>query len=152
VLLSNISFFLSFFSLDFATVVGYLSLAAPFITGQLQSKSDRLKVYYNSGKMMLKLADSIDRLGSAGRDFSRLSGYTQRICTLMKCIDENQNLSSHKRYYQTFGHITGKVELCDINDPKIVLIDVPLYTPSGEVLVESLSFSIRQGQNVIITG
>ena len=34
----------------------------------------------------------------------------------------------------------------------IQFIDVPLYTPTGDLLVRSINFSIKLGQNVIITG
>ena len=100
--------------------------------------------------MMVKLAESIGRLASAGLDFSRLAGYTQRVWILMKSIEENQNLS-HKNFLP-YKQISGTVKLCDIAEPKIVLTNVTLCTPSGDVLVDSLSFSVLQGQNVLVTG
>lgn len=46
----------------------------------------------------------------------------------------------------------GVIQSCDPHNPTIEFIDVPLYTPSGDLLVRSINFSIKLGQNVIITG
>lgn len=41
---------------------------------------------------------------------------------------------------------------CDPNYPMIELADVPLCTPNGDLLVNSLNFKVVIGQNVLITG
>lgn len=47
---------------------------------------------------------------------------------------------------------SGVIEYCDPTAPIIQFIDVPLCTPNGDVLVNSLNVTIRHGQNVIVTG
>lgn len=41
---------------------------------------------------------------------------------------------------------------CEPTNPIIHFNEVPLCTPGGDILVNSLSFKIHLGQNVIITG
>ena len=53
---------------------------------------------------------------------------------------------------KTYFAASGIIELCDPNHPCISFKDVPLCTPNGEILVQSMSFTIKVGQNVIITG
>ena len=51
-----------------------------------------------------------------------------------------------------FTPFSGQVLYCDSSYPMIQLIDVPLCTPSGDVLVNSINFKVVIGQNVLITG
>lgn len=70
----NVDFVDNLFARYIATVVGYLGLAIPFFSGRYGSDSHsvRLETYYKSGRMIVKLAESIGRLALAGRDFARL--------------------------------------------------------------------------------
>lgn len=138
-------------------MVGYLALAYPFFTARFadDTQADRLEMYYKSGRMMVKLAESIGRLVLAGRDFSRLAAYTTRVSTLMRSIDDSSSLQL--AIPQTNEGIqlipgSGTVELCDPKDPLIKFIDVPLCTPNGDILIRSLNFTIKKGQHCIITG
>ena len=47
---------------------------------------------------------------------------------------------------------SGQLEYCDSSYPLIELIDVPLCTPNGDLLVRHLNFKVIIGQNIIITG
>ncbi|XP_053203647.1 ATP-binding cassette sub-family D member 3-like [Panonychus citri] len=150
----NIDFLDNLIARYFAVVVGYLSLAIPFFSNSITGTTqDRLEAYYKSGRMMVRLAESIGRLVLAGRDLSRLAAYTQRVTQLIRSIEANRrSLSSSRRCNGIFSTGSGVVQLCDIAHPQIVFENVPLATPGGDILVKSLSFTIKQGQNVIVTG
>lgn len=47
---------------------------------------------------------------------------------------------------------SGIVQICDPQNPVIQFVNVPLCTPNGDILVQSINFTVRMGQNVIITG
>ena len=47
---------------------------------------------------------------------------------------------------------SGVIQICDPQNPIIQFEDVPLLTPNGDLLIDSINFSIKLGQNVIITG
>ena len=47
---------------------------------------------------------------------------------------------------------SGVIQICDPQNPMIQFEDVPLLTPNGDLLINSINFTIKLGQNVIITG
>jgi hypothetical protein len=52
-----------------------------------------LQHYYEFGRMMVKLAEAIERLVLSGREMTRLAGFTARVTDLMKVLkDINQGL------------------------------------------------------------
>lgn len=142
-----------------ATVCGYLALAMPFLTNRYAGDNHtvRLETYYKSGRIMMNMAQSIGRLVTAGRDINRLSAYTQRVNELITYFNEESPLHKSLKPIQTptgklFTPFSGQVLYCDSSYPMIQLIDVPLCTPSGDVLVNSINFKVVIGQNVLITG
>lgn len=50
--------------------------------------STGLQEYYNSGRMMFKLAEALGRLALAGRELTRLSGFTTRVDSLINVLHE----------------------------------------------------------------
>lgn len=163
----NVDFLDNCIARYFATAVGYLSLAIPFF-GQryaTDTQAFRLEAYYKSGRMMVKLAESLGRLLLAGREFSRVAAYSQRVSELISSIDENR-LGTMTRQLPALPSTTkdgqprtstpvpgsGIIEYCDRENPLIQFINVPLCTPNGDILINSLSVTIRHGQNVIVTG
>lgn len=154
-----------------STIVGYLALARPFFSdsNELASSTDRLTQYYVSGRMMMKLAESITRVILAGVDISKLAAYTQRVDSLLKSMDELGSnikvLSSNKTASSVGSIIDGNdedhqnqptpnvvVKICDQNDPLIDFENVTLSTPNGDILVKNLTFTIKPRHSVIIAG
>ncbi len=52
------------------------------------TSSERLEDYYKSGRMLVKLAEALGRLSLAGREMTRLAGYTERVNQLMYVIND----------------------------------------------------------------
>ncbi|RWS27920.1 ATP-binding cassette sub-family D member 3-like protein [Leptotrombidium deliense] len=157
----NIDFLDNLIARYFATVVGYVSLAVPFFSAAYSNHSQafRLESYYKSGRMMVKLAESIGRLVLAGRDFTRLAAYTHRVNQLMKSIEKNRVSTFHQPIKHVSNDETillipgsGKLLLCDVTKPVIMFNNVPICTPGGDLLVKSLNVTIKHGTNVIISG
>lgn len=74
----------SIVSADLATVVGYLLISRPFM-GVKRMELDhnmRLEEYYKSGRMLVKLAEAVGRVVLAGRELTRLAGFTARVSQL----------------------------------------------------------------------
>jgi len=140
-----------------STVVGYLALAMPFFSPRYSdaSSEQRLNQYYVSGRMMMKLAESITRVILAGQDLARLSAYTQRVKSLMDTMEELRDLEetrSSNKSEKVRQDGEAIVEICDRDNPLIDFKNVTLSTPNGDILVKNLTFSIKQKQSVIITG
>lgn len=146
-----------------STVVGYLALAMPFFSTRYSgaSSEERLNQYYISGRMMMKLAESITRVILAGQDLSRLSAYTQRVCSLMdqmEALDPNSTARNSATKGSPVNGLNGEqrptacVEICDKHNPMIDFKNVTLSTPNGDILVKDLTFTIKPKQSVIIAG
>lgn len=170
----NMGFVDSIVAKYIATVVGYLVVSRPFLNlldpRHLHSThSQRLEDYYKSGRMLVRMAEAIGRIVLAGRDMTRLSGFTQRISDLDYVLDD-LNAGNYQRTMLTNNHqqtqhdqqdytIQRKVTSQKPGDGTIThrdyvirFEDVPLITPNGDVLIDSMSFEVKSGQNVLVCG
>lgn len=149
-----------------ATVVGYLVVSRPFLDlahpRHLHSThSELLEDYYQSGRMLLRMSQALGRIVLAGREMTRLAGFTARITELMQVLKD----LNHGKYERTMVSqqdkgtegaqasplIPGAGEI--INADNIIKFDhVPLATPNGDILIQDLSFEVRSGANVLICG
>ncbi|MBN3323944.1 ABCD3 protein, partial [Atractosteus spatula] len=148
-----------------ATVVGYLVVSRPFLNlshpRHLNSThAELLEDYYQSGRMLLRLSQALGRIVLAGREMTRLSGFTARITELMKVL-KDLNSGKYERTMvsqdkeseglQKIPLIPGSGEI--INVDKIIKFDhTPLATPNGDILIRDLSFEVRSGTNVLVCG
>uniref|UniRef100_A0A8C1E2P4 ATP-binding cassette, sub-family D (ALD), member 3a n=1 Tax=Cyprinus carpio carpio TaxID=630221 RepID=A0A8C1E2P4_CYPCA len=145
----------------FATVVGYLVVSRPFLDLSHprhlnSSHSELLEDYYQSGRMLLRMSQALGRIVLAGREMTRLSGFTTRITELMKVLNE---LNSGK-YERTMVSLSEKEKLTlipgsgrIINVDNIIKFDhTPLATPNGDILIRDLSFEVKSGANVLVCG
>lgn len=140
----------------FASVVGFWAVSLPFLSGGHELASavhgERSRLYYTYGRMLVKLAEAIGRLVLAGRELTRLAGFTARVTQLRDVL---KDLNDGK-YQRTM--VAGAENLRP-NGGKLVFMDniikfnkVPLVTPNGDVLIKELSFEIQSGMNVLVCG
>ena len=127
---------------------------------------------------MFRLAEALGRLALAGREMTRLSGFTTRIDTLMNVLDDlrkgqyqrtmvsdaspNSPASEKRRLLEEAAVESGLTEAPDrlvpgsgeifIQDNVIRFEKVPLVTPNGDVLIRSLDLEVTSGTNVLICG
>ncbi|XP_055384994.1 ATP-binding cassette sub-family D member 3 [Condylostylus longicornis] len=142
-----------------ATVVGFYAVSLPFFTKDhpllADEKGERLKAYYTFGRMLIKLAEAIGRLVLAGREMSRLAGFTARMTELASVLND-LNSGSYQR--TMLGNVNDQTCLgpnkgfISFQDNIIKFDKVPLVTPNGDVLVKELSFEVRSGMNVLVCG
>lgn len=118
--------------------------------------SERLKNYYTYGRMLVKLAEAIGRLVLAGRELSRLAGFTSRMTELTQVLGD----LNAGRYERTMVSNSSSADtelapskgLITFQDNLIKFDAVPLVTPNGDVLVRELTFEVRSGENVLVCG
>ncbi|KAF6729871.1 ATP-binding cassette sub-family D member 3 [Oryzias melastigma] len=147
-----------------ATVVGYLVVSRPFLNlshpRHLQSsQSDLLEDYYQSGRMLLRMSQALGRIVLAGREMTRLSGFTARITELMMVLKElNAGKYERTMVSQQETDTTEKKPLVPgrgqiINRDNIIQFDhTPLMTPNGDLLIKDLNFKVTSGTNVLVCG
>ena len=165
-----------------ATIMGYFVLSRPAIRfakkrmeklGNRQDadpkklisrdESSRItKQYMRNGSLMISLAKSIGRIVITYKDLQKIAGYTVLISEMDRVLsdlrkgkffrpqirDDPRSLSTKKPNRE----LVGSGELVETDKEQIVFHDVPLETPNGNVLIESLSLTLRRGENLIITG
>ncbi|XP_033212490.1 ATP-binding cassette sub-family D member 3 [Belonocnema kinseyi] len=142
-----------------ASVVGFYAVSIPFLQKDhpiLSGTTEhRFKFYYTYGRMLVKLAEAIGRLILAGREMTRLAGFTARMTELRKVLNE---LNAGK-YERTMVADFKSSSIGQPGDGKIVAKDniirfdrVPLVTPNGDVLIKELSFEVKSGMNVLVCG
>uniref|UniRef100_A0A7N6BVY8 ABC transporter domain-containing protein n=1 Tax=Anabas testudineus TaxID=64144 RepID=A0A7N6BVY8_ANATE len=147
-----------------ATVVGYLVVSRPFLNlshpRHLHSThSELLEDYYQSGRMLLRMSQALGRIVLAGREMTRLSGFTARITELMKVLkDLNEGKyertmvsQQEKDTAENLLLVPGSGQI--INRDNIIKFDhTPLATPNGDILIRDLTFEVQSGTNVLVCG
>uniref|UniRef100_A0A8C5HY79 ABC transporter domain-containing protein n=1 Tax=Gouania willdenowi TaxID=441366 RepID=A0A8C5HY79_GOUWI len=148
-----------------ATVVGYLVVSRPFLNlsdpRHLHSThSELLEDYYQSGRMLLRMSQALGRIVLAGREMSRLSGFTARITELIKVLKE-LNAGKYERTMVSQQEKAGAGEKPllvpgsgqIINRDNLIKFDhTPLATPNGDILIRDLTFEVSSGTNVLVCG
>jgi len=147
-----------------ATVVGFFVVSRPFFSPThpmaTANSSERLEEYYKSGRMLVKLAEAIGRLVLAGRELTRLAGFTARVTELLTVLKDLNN-GRYQRTMVSTENGDAKVQRRPLipgsgriinKDNVIHFQHVPLVTPNGDVLVEDMSFEVHSGMNVLVCG
>uniref|UniRef100_F1KYL7 ATP-binding cassette sub-family D member 3 n=1 Tax=Ascaris suum TaxID=6253 RepID=F1KYL7_ASCSU len=154
-----------------ATVVGWYTMSRPFFSKNNKimvnkSKNELIQQYYNSGRMMFKLAEALGRLALAGREMTRLAGFTTRVDMLIDVLDDldkgyyrkamikganlkNPNADNSLVHNSIADGASGELI---IEDNVIRFEKVPLMTPNGDVLISSLDLEVPSGRNVLVCG
>lgn len=119
----------------------------------------RMKEFITNKRLMLSLADAGGRMMYSIKDISELAGYTSRVYTLVSTLHRVHASA----YYPPRG---SEAELYSLADSEgtihngfdgVRLEQVPIVAPSlyplgGDELIESLSFIVRSGEHLLISG
>ncbi|CAF0803898.1 unnamed protein product [Adineta ricciae] len=125
--------------------------------------STRTEEYTISKSLLQSGADAVERIISSYKEIAVLAGYTNRVHTMLHVFDEcaneryqripvttdDQSIPAIQRRIlmnqQAKGEIIESVE-------DIIAENVPIITPNGDIIVESLSLKITSAMHVLITG
>jgi len=143
-----------------ATIVGFYVVSRPFLDASNtrhigMNQEEIMQDYYRSGRMLMNLATAVGRLVLAGRELTRLAGFTARVTELIDVLDD----LNKGKYVRTMVNtkessqklVPGSGKLVEV-DHLIKFDNVPLVTPNGDVLVKSLDFCVKSGMNVLVCG
>jgi ATP-binding cassette subfamily D (ALD) protein 3 len=143
-----------------ATVVGYTAVSRPFLDlthprHENSTHSEIMEDYYKSGRMLLNLSMAVGRLVLAGRELTRLAGFTQRVTDLISVL---KDLNSGKYVRTMVSSSDNEVPLAPgsgtvIEADRLIRFEsVPIVTPNGDVLIKALSLEVKSGMNVLVSG
>eukprot|EP01104_Vermistella_antarctica_P021133 TRINITY_DN9359_c0_g1_i1.p1 TRINITY_DN9359_c0_g1~~TRINITY_DN9359_c0_g1_i1.p1 ORF type:complete len:672 (+),score=134.31 TRINITY_DN9359_c0_g1_i1:36-2051(+) len=157
-----------------ATVVGFFVVSRPFLDPNdprhLNSTHDQImEDYYLSGRMLMSLAMAVGRLILAGRELTRLAGFTARMTELVDVLKDLNDGNYERTMVKTSSSKSldgsgdsaidnndddlgpNKGTICE-TDHLIRFEGVPLVTPNADVLVRNMNFEVKSGMNVLVCG
>ncbi|KAI1311720.1 ABC transporter transmembrane region 2-domain-containing protein [Xylaria venustula] len=124
--------------------------------GDSISMGDRTETFVTNRRMLLSASDAFGRIMFSYREIMELAGYTSRVASLLDVMDDIQAGHFEKKLVSSSGieeHeavLKGRGKVVESND--IEFIDVPIISPNGDVLVKALSFSLKQGDHLLVVG
>ncbi|KAJ7275463.1 adrenoleukodystrophy protein [Mycena haematopus] len=116
----------------------------------------RTEGFITNRRLLLSSSDAFGRVMYSYKDLSELAGYTARVSLLLDTMKDVRKGKFEKALVSsaTTGEnaeiLKGRGEIIESED--IQFENVPIVTPNGDVLVKSLSFSIKRGQHLLIVG
>ncbi|XP_059882146.1 ATP-binding cassette sub-family D member 2 isoform X3 [Delphinus delphis] len=156
---------------------GLIMVALPIITatgfadGEDDRKqamvSERTEAFTTARNLLASGADAIERIMSSYKEITELAGYTARVYNMFWVFDEVkrgiykrtavlQESENHSKSGVNIElplsetlEIKGKV--IDV-DHGIICENVPIITPTGEVVASKLKFKVEEGMHLLITG
>ncbi|PPQ67380.1 hypothetical protein CVT25_005959 [Psilocybe cyanescens] len=116
----------------------------------------RTEGFVTNRRLLLSSSDAFGRVMYSYKDLSELAGYTARVSLLLDTMQDVRNGKFDKALVNSATKednsltLKGRGEVIESED--IQFENVPIVTPNGDVLVKSLSFHIKPGQNLLIVG
>ncbi|XP_077609667.1 ATP-binding cassette sub-family D member 2 isoform X3 [Crocuta crocuta] len=158
---------------------GLIMVAVPIITatgfadgdledGQKQAMvSERTEAFTTARNLLASGADAIERIMSSYKEITELAGYTARVYNMFWVFDEVKR-GIYKRaavMQESENHSKNGVDIelplsdtleikgrvIDV-DHGIICENVPIITPTGEVVASRLNFKVQEGMHLLITG
>ncbi|TGJ81400.1 hypothetical protein E0Z10_g7365 [Xylaria hypoxylon] len=124
--------------------------------GDTVSMGDRTETFVTNRRMLLSASDAFGRIMFSYREIMELAGYTSRVASLLEVMDDIQAGHFEKKLVSSSG-IEGNEAVLKgrgkvVQSKNIEFIDVPIISPNGDVLVKALSFSLKQGDHLLVVG
>lgn len=141
------------------STAGYAMTAWPTFfskAGQESSAGDRMQDYVTARGLLINAADAIERIMSSYKEITELAGYTHRVSSMMTVFEEVTNgvyeRPSLDKDPAKAALLRQRGEVSESADGTIVLHDVPIVSPIGDVLVEKLNMKMSPGMHVLVSG
>ena len=151
-----------------ATLVGYVVIGLPvfgtshdaYLKKVGNDASTITRDYVRNSSLLIDLAGAIGRLIVSYKTIQSLAGYTCLIYEMKEVLDDLQE----GKYERTMIDNSSNQEICkkisinaesrgEITEGEIIKFEnVPIVSPNGDVLVQSLNIEIKPGMNCIIAG
>jgi ATP-binding cassette subfamily D (ALD) long-chain fatty acid import protein len=120
--------------------------------------ADRAQGFVTNRRLLLSSSDAFGRIMFSYKEIAQLAGYTSRVTSLLDVMDD----VNRGRYDKML--VSSSSDKVDANEavlqgqgevhlgPDIVFEGVPIVSPNGDILVKSLTFSVKQGNHLLIVG
>ena len=119
---------------------------------------DRTESFVTNRRMLLSSSDAFGRIMFSYKEITELAGYTSRVSALLDVMEDvtaghfQKSLVSSANDTNSLQSsiLTGRGTVIESSD--ISFDQVPIVSPNGDILVQSLTFSIKPGDHLLIVG
>ncbi|TMS37655.1 hypothetical protein L596_004543 [Steinernema carpocapsae] len=124
--------------------------------------SERTRGFATAKNLLYNSADAMERLMTSYKEITELAGYTSRVHEMFEVFDdmkkgvykkqiisgENPNGDNRGERFDTSTIKGVEIE----TDGDICLMEVPIVTPNGDVVVKNMNLELKPGMHTLITG
>ncbi|CAN6606280.1 peroxisomal long-chain fatty acid import protein 2 [Trichomonascus vanleenenianus] len=130
-------------------------IKVPGVTG---GSRDQTQNFITNRRLLLSCSDAFGRVMFSYKEIAQLAGYTSRVTTLLDVMEDVRNnrydkvlVSASQEAAEDHARMLASEGDVEIGD-NIEFENVPIVSPNGDVLVRSLTFSVKQGDHLLIVG
>ncbi|CAM0135483.1 unnamed protein product [Umbelopsis sp. WA50703] len=124
--------------------------------GKLSDLGSRTEGFVTNRRLLMSSSDAFGRIMYSYKEITELAGYTARVTQLLDVFEDVKKGKYDKRLISsasTEGNakvLSGRGRI--VESENIEFTDVPIVSPNGDVLVEKLTFHVKQGMHLLIVG